>query len=76
MIGLVALMTAVWALLIPNGLPWMGLGLVMLAFAGVLWQRMKSTRSMSEIIDDVDAEPARVLAVSTRVAASRSKAAS
>lgn len=75
-VGLVASLAVVWALFIPYGLPWMGLALVSMAFAAAVWQRMRSNRSIAQMLYDVEGEPARAVAASPRVAASTSKAGS
>jgi hypothetical protein len=62
MVGLVASMTILWAIFIPHGSPWMGLVLVSLAVFGALWVRMRSPRSVSQVIDDIEAEPVPVAA--------------
>jgi len=62
--GLATSMSAVWAIFILYGFPWMGLVWVTLACAGALWLRRRSTRSIWQVLDDVEAEPARALAAS------------
>ena len=59
-VGLVASMTILWAIFIPYGLPWMGVVLVSLAVSGALWMRMRSPRLLSQVIDDIEAEPVPV----------------
>ena len=66
--GLVASMSLLWASSIPSGLGWMTVGLS-LAFFGALWLRVRSPRSIAQLIDDVDAEPVRAVATPVRVAA-------
>ena len=58
--GLVALMSVVWAIFIPYGFPGTGLVWVSLAFSGALWLRMRSTRLIAQVLNDLDTEPVRV----------------
>jgi len=60
--GLVGSMALVWAMFIPYGIPWMGFLCVGLAMSGALWLRARGARSMTQVIDDVEAEPARAVA--------------
>jgi hypothetical protein len=67
MVGLVASLSLVGALFIPSGFPWMGLGWLSLALSVALWLRMRSPRSMAQVIDDIEAEPLIVAAHAVRV---------
>ncbi len=60
-------MSVVWLLFILNGFPWTGLLGVSLALAllAAFWVAADSTRSIANVIDDVEAEP--VPAIATRV---------
>ncbi len=60
--ALVASMSVAWAIFIPYRFPWMGLVLVTVAVSGALWVRLRSPRSVSEMIDDIEAEPVAVTA--------------
>ena len=66
--GLAASMSVVWASFIPYGFPWTGLVWVTLACACALWLRTRSARSIWQVIDDVDAKPAWVVAAPRPVA--------
>jgi hypothetical protein len=60
-------MSIVWLLFILNGFPWTGLLGVSLALAllAASWVAADSTRSIADLIDDIEAEP--VPAIATRV---------
>jgi hypothetical protein len=58
--GMAASVAVIGGLFFPNGFPWIGLGTVSLALLGALWLRARSPRSMAQVIDDVDGEPAAV----------------
>lgn len=62
MVGLVASMTILWAIFMPYQFPWIGGVLVSLAVGGALWLRMRSPRSVSDVIGDIEAEPVPVAA--------------
>jgi len=62
MVGLVASLSVVGAIFIPYGYPWIGLGWMSLALSVALWLRMRSPRSMAQVIDDIDGEPVTVTA--------------
>jgi hypothetical protein len=72
--GLVASMSIVWGIFIRYGFPWMGLVWVSLAFSGALWLRMRSPRSIAQVIDDVEAEPVRAVAAPGPVVVPATKA--
>ncbi len=42
------------------GFPGTGLVWVSLAFSGALWLRMRSTRLIAQVLNDLDTEPVRV----------------
>ncbi len=56
----------IWAILIPQGLSWAGLiiltGLSLLALWAATWFGVEPTRSVAEVIDDTEAEPALAVA--------------
>jgi hypothetical protein len=57
---LVALMSVIWlacSIFIPFGFPWMGFGWAGLALLAALWVRMRSPRSIAQVLRDVEAEP-------------------
>src|SRR5713101_1885526 len=56
-LALVASLPVVWvcSIFIPYVFPWMGLGC--LALSAVLWVSMRSTRSIAQVLHDVEAEP-------------------
>ena len=60
-------MSVVWLVFTLNGFPWTGLVGVSLALAllAAFWVASDSTRSIANVIDDVEAEP--VPAIATRV---------
>jgi hypothetical protein len=60
-------MSIVWLLFILNGFPWTGLLGVSLALAllAASWVAADSTRSIADVIYDIEAEP--VPAIATRV---------
>lgn len=58
--ALLASLSVVWvacSIFVPYGFPWMGLGWVGLALSAALWVRMGSTRSIAEVLQDVESEP-------------------
>jgi hypothetical protein len=61
-------MSVVWLVFILNGLPWTGLLGVSLALAllAAFWKATDSTRSISNVIDDIDAEPVPAIAKRVR----------
>jgi hypothetical protein len=57
---LVSLMSVIWlacSIFIPFGFPWMGFGWAGLALSAALWVRMRSPRSIAQVLRDVEAEP-------------------
>lgn len=58
----------VWAIFILRGFPWTGLVWMSLACSAALWVGASSTRSIRQLIDDIEAEPVRVVATPVRVA--------
>jgi hypothetical protein len=60
-------MSVVWLVFILNGFPWTGLLGVSLALAllAAFWVAADSTRSITNVIDDIEAEP--VAATATRL---------
>jgi hypothetical protein len=64
-VGLVASMSLVLTVFTPSAFPWMGLACVTLAVSGALWLRKRSPRSIAQVLDAIEAEPAR--SVATRV---------
>src|SRR6266487_2148165 len=68
---LVAALSVVWVaffILMPNAFPWSGLGWVALALSGALWARVRqnSTRSIAEVLQDVETEPLPAVAAKSR----------
>jgi len=63
-VALTAAMTVILAIFSPHGFPWMGLVWVSLAFVAALWVGRRPTRSIAQVIRDVEAEP--MLAVAPR----------
>jgi hypothetical protein len=70
---LVAGLSVVWvafSLFTPYGFPWTALGWVGLALSAALWQvSSSSTRSISQILSDIDAQPVPAMAPKPRVSA-------
>jgi hypothetical protein len=74
--GLAAAIWIVWASFMPSVLTWNGLASVTLGFywaglafswmglavSAALWVRFPQTRSITELIDDIDGEPVRAIA--------------
>jgi len=73
-VGLVAALSLVWTNFIPYDFPWMGFAWVNLAFAGALWLRKRSPRSIAQVLDDIEAEPVGPVATRVPVAATVPKA--
>jgi hypothetical protein len=67
-VGLVAWISIVWAMFGIHDFPWTGLVWASLALSTALWVRMRSNRSISQVIDDIEAEPVRAVAMPGRVA--------
>jgi hypothetical protein len=65
-VALFASLSVVWTLFRLPGFPWTGLLWASLAVAAAILLRARSRRSITQVIQDVDAEPARVLAVPAR----------
>jgi hypothetical protein len=61
-------MSVVWLVFILNGLPWTGLLGVSLALAllAAFWVATDSTRSMTNVIYDIEAEPVPAIAKRVR----------
>jgi hypothetical protein len=60
-----AAISVVFAIFVPYGYPWLGLGWAVVACAAGVWVAMISIRAqrpMSDVIDDVEAESHRVAA--------------
>ncbi len=55
-------MSVVWLVFILNGFPWTGLLWVSLAFSAAFWVATDSTRSVANVIDDIEAEPVQAIA--------------
>jgi len=55
--GLIASLSLIWAVFGLGRYPWMGPTWVALASLGGLWLGLQSSRSMGQVIDDVEAEP-------------------
>jgi membrane protein implicated in regulation of membrane protease activity len=53
---LVALMSVVCAIFVPYGFPWTGLAWASLALLAAALMAMRSTRSIRQVIDDVETE--------------------
>src|SRR6266699_2847915 len=71
---LVAALSVVWVaffILMPNAFPWTRLGWVALALSGALWVRVRqnSTRSIAEVLQDVETEPLPAVAAKSRLPA-------
>ncbi len=65
----VAAMSLVWAFFVPSGYPWPGVAWALLACAIAVAMAKRSIlrpRSMSDVIGDVEAEPARARAAPER----------
>jgi len=69
---LVASISIISAISIPQGFPWTSLVWVTLAFSAALWVGRRSTRSVGQVIADIEAEP--VQAAPARVATPGPKA--
>jgi hypothetical protein len=67
-VALAAPMSVVWLVFILYGFPWTGLVWVSLAFSAALWSGMGSTRSIAQVIDDIEAEPVPAVATPVHVA--------
>ncbi len=61
-VTLAASTSVVWLVFILHGLPWTGLVWVSLAFSIALWSGTVSTRSIAQVVDDIEAEPVRAIA--------------
>ena len=70
--ALVASMSVVCAIFVPYGFPWLGLAWASLALCAGCFLALRSTRSIGQVIHDVEAEP--MLAVPERVAMLRGRA--
>jgi hypothetical protein len=58
-----AAMAVVWGFVVPHGYPWLSLASGLVACGAAVWLVKRSagaTRSMGDVIGDVEGEPARV----------------
>ncbi len=63
-VRLAAPMSVVWLVFILHGFPWTGLAwVVSVAFSAALWAGMRSTRSIAQVIDEIEAEPVQAVPV-------------
>jgi hypothetical protein len=62
LVTLTVSMSVVWLVFILEGFPWGGLLSVSLALAAAFWLIKGSTRSIANVIDDIEGEPAQVIA--------------
>ena len=71
-------MSVIWLVFILIGSPWIGLmWVVSLAFTAALWasgRGAKPSRSIGQVIADLESEPLPVIATPTRIAAPAPKA--
>jgi hypothetical protein len=67
-VALAALMAIIRLVFILYGFPWTGPVWVSLAFSAALWSGTGSTRSIVQVVDDIEAEPVLAVATPVRVA--------
>lgn len=73
-----AAMSGVWALFVPYGYPWPSFGWAVLACSVAVWVAkgsMQPNPQMSDVINDVEAEPVQALATPNRAEIRAPKAA-
>ena len=73
-VALLASMSVVWTLFRMPGFPWTGLLWASLAVGAAILLRKRAGRSITQVIEDAEAEPARALATQPRAANSGPKA--
>lgn len=73
-VALIASMSVVWTIFRIHDFPWTGLLWASLAFSAAILVRTRSNRSITQVIEDVEAESLRAIPAPVRVGTPRPRA--